>query len=204
VLDDGEFGKSSYAGYMRTRLTGFGGELGGHIRRPQEELEFPDRERRSVPRVAFPRNNGPVTLKDPAGVRRDIANFKAALEGVKHEAAFMPAASPGVVDTFMPTEYCKTDEEYLSAVGDAMRDEYRAIVDAGFILQLECPDVAMSHPSRFVDQDLKQFQDVVRMHIRVVNRAIEGLPREKVPAPPVLGQLGGSAQPRRPAGRHHP
>src|SRR5262249_8349224 len=82
--------------------------------------------------------------------------------------------------TFMPTTYYANDEEYLRAVAKAMRDEYRAVVQAGFILQLDCPDLAMSRTMRFGSLDDAGFLDVARMHIRVLNEALEGLPRERL------------------------
>ncbi len=177
ILNDGEYGKISYSGYVKERLSGFNGEP---RQRPMEDPEFPDWERTTRPQVRYPTNDGAVELRDPNGVRRDIANLKAALEGVSRSDVFMSAASPGVIDTFMPTTYYASDEEYLSALGQAMRDEYRAIVDAGFILQLDCPDLAMSRVNRFANLDLKGFQDVCRLHVRLLNEAIEGLPRERI------------------------
>src|SRR5919199_927509 len=177
VLNDGEFGKVSYAGYVKERLSGFEGEP---RRRNLADPEFPDWERTTRPQVRYPTNNGPVGLRDPSGVRRDIANLKAALDGVQRTDVFMTAASPGVIDTFMPSTYYSSDEAYLRALGAAMRDEYQAIVDAGFILQLDCPDLAMSRTMRFGDLDLAGFQSVARMHVRVLNEAIAGLPRERV------------------------
>jgi 5-methyltetrahydropteroyltriglutamate--homocysteine methyltransferase len=113
-------------------------------------------------------------------VRRDIANLRTAVDGVSRADVFMTAASPGVIDTFMPTTYYASDEEYLSAIGAAMRDEYRAIVDAGFVLQVDCPDLAMSRTLRFAALSDSEFLDVARMHVRVLNAAIAGLPRERV------------------------
>jgi 5-methyltetrahydropteroyltriglutamate--homocysteine methyltransferase len=177
ILNDGEYGKVSYSGYVKERLTGFEGEP---RRRNMDDAEFPDWIRTNRPLVRYPTNNGPVQLRDPNGVRRDIANLKSALSGVQPAGVFMSAASPGVIDTFMPTTYYSSDEAYLQAVGTAMRDEYRAIVEAGFILQLDCPDLAMSRTLRFADLTLEEFQDVARMHIEVLNRALEGLPREQL------------------------
>jgi 5-methyltetrahydropteroyltriglutamate--homocysteine methyltransferase len=177
VLNDGEYGKASYAGYVKERLTGFEGEP---RRRDLADPEFPDWVRPFRPQVRFPTNNGPVELRDPASVRRDIDNLRTALEGVPRAAAFMSAASPGVIDNFMPTTYYASDEEYMQALGAAMRDEYRAIVDAGFVLQLDCPDLAMSRTMRFASLSDQAFVDVARMHVGVLNAAIEGLPRERV------------------------
>jgi len=177
VLNDGEYSKASYAGYVKERLSGFEGEP---RRRDLADAEFPDWVRPYRPQVRFPTNNGPVSLRDASAVRRDIDNLRTALEGVTKVDVFMSAASPGVIDTFMPSSYYPTEEDYLRAVGQAMRDEYKAIVDAGFILQLDCPDLAMSRQSRFKELSDEGFLDVARMHVRVVNEAIEGLPRDRV------------------------
>jgi len=177
IVNDGEYGKVSYSGYVKERLSGFEGEP---RRRDLSDAEFPDWVRPYRPQVRYPTNNAPVELRDPGAVKRDIANLRAALEGVSRKDAFMSAASPGVIDTFMPTTYYASDDEYLSALGQAMRDEYRAIVDAGFVLQLDCPDLAMSRTMRFGSLSEQEFLDVARMHVRVLNAAISGLPRERV------------------------
>ncbi len=177
ILNDGEFSKVSYSGYVKDRLGGFEGEP---RRRDLSDPEFPDWVRPFRPQVRYPTNNGPVTLRDANAVRRDVENFRTALEGVPRHDAFMTAASPGVIDTFMPSTYYATDEEYLQALANAMRDEYRAIVNAGLILQVDCPDLAMSRTMRFAALSDDQFFDVARMHIRVLNSALEGLPRERV------------------------
>jgi 5-methyltetrahydropteroyltriglutamate--homocysteine methyltransferase len=177
VLNDGEYGKVSYSGYVKERLSGFTGEP---RRRDTTDAEFPDWVRPFRPLVRYPTNNAPVELTDPSAVRRDIANLRTAVDGVSRADVFMTAASPGVIDTFMPTTYYASDEEYLSAIGAAMRDEYRAIVDAGFVLQVDCPDLAMSRTLRFAALSDSEFLDVARMHVRVLNAAIAGLPRERV------------------------
>src|SRR5438105_3017150 len=180
VINDGEFGKASYSGYVKERLTGFDGEPRNLLRNIRDQQEFPDWMRSTPPRVVYPGCNGPVTLKDPSAVRRDVANLKAALGDVQPAGVFMTAASPGVIDTFMPTTYYTSDEEYLKAVAAAMRDEYQAIVQAGFVLQIDCPDLAMSRHSRFADLTLQEFRDVARMHVAVLNGALDGLPRERL------------------------
>jgi 5-methyltetrahydropteroyltriglutamate--homocysteine methyltransferase len=178
VLNDGEYGKVSYSGYVKDRLSGFDGEPRS---RNLADSEFPDWVRPFRPQVRYPTNNGPVELRDPGAVRRDIANLRTALDSVPRSDVFMSAASPGVIDTFMPTTYYASDEEYLKAIGAAMRDEYRAIVDAGFVLQVDCPDLAMSRTmDRFASLSDQAFIDVGQMHVRVLNAALEGLPRERV------------------------
>jgi 5-methyltetrahydropteroyltriglutamate--homocysteine methyltransferase len=177
VLNDGEYGKVSYSGYVKERLSGFEGEP---RQRDLADPEFPDWVRPFRPQVRYPTNNAPVELRDPAAVRRDVDNLRTALDSVRRADVFMSAASPGVIDTFMPTTYYASDEEYLQAIGTAMRDEYRAIVDAGFVLQLDCPDLAMSRTMRFSSLSDAEFLDVARMHVRVLNSAIEGIPRDRV------------------------
>src|SRR6266536_133993 len=122
ILNDGEYGKVSYSGYVKERLSGFDGQP-----RPRNlvDPEFFDWQRSPPPRVRYPTNNGPVELRDPGGVRRDIANLQTAIDasGVPRARVFMSAASPGVIDTFMPSTYYASEEEYLRAIGAAMRDE---------------------------------------------------------------------------------
>jgi 5-methyltetrahydropteroyltriglutamate--homocysteine methyltransferase len=180
IISDGEYGKASYAGYVKERLTGFEGESRGRMGPIPEVQEFPDWVRSTPPRVTFPTNNGPVSLRDASAVQRDIANLKAAVQAVEVADVFMTAASPGVVDTFMPSTYYASEDEYLKAVADAMRDEYRAIVEAGFVLQIDCPDLAMSRHTRFSDRTFEQFKETARMHIAVLNAALDGLPRERL------------------------
>jgi 5-methyltetrahydropteroyltriglutamate--homocysteine methyltransferase len=188
VLNDGEYSRVSYLGYVKERLSGFEGEPRN---RDMAEPDFPDWVRPFRPPIRYPSNNGPVTLRDPSGVRRDIDNLRRGLEGVKRVDVFMSAASPGVIDTFMPSTYYASDEHYLRAVGQAMRQEYRAIVDAGFVLQLDCPDLAMSRQMRFGDLSDEEFLGVARMHVRVLNEAIAGLPKERLRLHLCWGNLAG-------------
>jgi 5-methyltetrahydropteroyltriglutamate--homocysteine methyltransferase len=178
IPSDGEYSKASYATYVRERLTGFNGKA----RNPSPGFtssEFPDFERRFSSPVQFPTNDGPVELRDPSYVRQDIDNLRAALGQAGHDQAFMSSASPGVVETFMPTSYYTSDRAYLEAVGAAMAYEYRAIVDAGFVLQLDCPDLAMSRTTRFAAMTDAEFRNLASLHIATLNRAIDGLPRAR-------------------------
>lgn len=92
----------------------------------------------------------------------------------------MSAASPGVIAIFLTNEYYPTQEAYLEALVNVMREEFRAIFQAGFILQLDCPDLAMSRHNRFVDKSLEEFRRTVAMHVEAVNAATEGIPAERV------------------------
>jgi 5-methyltetrahydropteroyltriglutamate--homocysteine methyltransferase len=179
IPSDGESGKASYATYVKERLTGFDGPS-----RPPfpstYAAEFPDWQRRDASPVQFPTCNGPVTLKDPGAVRRDVATLQAALATVPPTAAFMSAASPGVIDTFLPSTHHANDRAFLVDVAAAMRDEYQTIVEAGFILQIDCPDLAMSRNMRFADLTDQEFLAVARMHVEVLNDVLAGLPRERI------------------------
>jgi 5-methyltetrahydropteroyltriglutamate--homocysteine methyltransferase len=180
IVSDGEYGKASYAGYVKERLTGFDGEPRGPATMTLERDEFPDWVRTAPPRVTYPTNNGPVRAGSKVGVQRDIANLQAALVGLSPAGVFMTAASPGVVDTFMPSTYYPDDTAYLRDLGQAMRDEYRAIVEAGFVLQVDCPDLAMSRHTRFASLSNQEFRAKAQMHIDVLNEALAGLPPERV------------------------
>jgi 5-methyltetrahydropteroyltriglutamate--homocysteine methyltransferase len=178
IPSDGEYSKASYATYVRDRLTGFNGAP----RAPTPGVsngEFPDFARRFSPPVRFPTNDAPVELRDPSRARRDISTLKAALRQAGHERAFMSAASPGVIETFMPTSYYASDRAYLEALALAMADEYQAIVHAGFVLQIDCPDLAMSRTTRFAALSDREFRSLASMHVEMLNRAIAGLPRER-------------------------
>src|SRR5581483_5599167 len=108
---------------------------------------------------------GPVQLRDAEAVQRDIANLKAALAALGDDQpadAFMTAASPGVISHFLENQYYGSEEAYLAALADAMRPEYEAIVAAGFVLQLDCPDLAISrHMGANADLTAEQFRNKI-------------------------------------------
>jgi 5-methyltetrahydropteroyltriglutamate--homocysteine methyltransferase len=185
VVSDGEMSKPSYATYVTERLTGFG----GRSERPKlsDILEYPNVASHyfNDPGVLRlnqnrPACNGPVASRGLDDARADIDNFKAALAAADASDAFMTAASPGVVSMFLGNTYYGTEEEFLWAVAEAMKPEYRAIIDAGFNLQLDCPDLAMTRHREFADRPLEEFREYLRLHIEVLNAAIAGLPPERV------------------------
>jgi 5-methyltetrahydropteroyltriglutamate--homocysteine methyltransferase len=183
VVNDGEASKVSYATYVTERLTGFGDA--SRAMRPQVEAGmFPDfyRERGMNPNAIHrPVCTGPITWQGDALVKRDIDNLRSALEGVTPQETFMSAASPGVVWNFLENDYYPSDEAYVFAVADAMRHEYQAIVDAGFVLQLDAPDLAMGwNRYVFADKTIDDFRSVAEMHVAAMNSALEGIPAERV------------------------
>jgi 5-methyltetrahydropteroyltriglutamate--homocysteine methyltransferase len=144
VINDGEASKPSYATYVQERLSGFGGEPVPLQQRDFEAFpEFAARRARQQGRsqvAANPACIGPVAYLDTAPVAADIANLGAGADGATE--VFMSAASPGVIEMFMPNRYYPGTEDYLHALADAMKTEYDAISQAGLILQLDCPDLA--------------------------------------------------------------
>ena len=145
VVNDGEAGKIGYATYVKERLDGFGGEgaHGGIARRPGR-LPRLHAARYGRLDFAMPACVGPVSYRGLDAVRADIANLKAALDGADVEDAFMTAASPGVIAVFLQNQHYPSHEEYIFALADAMKVEYDEIHQAGLVLQLDCPDLAMS------------------------------------------------------------
>jgi 5-methyltetrahydropteroyltriglutamate--homocysteine methyltransferase len=185
VVSDGEMSKPSYATYVTERLTGFGGE--SKLPKLSDILEYPNVSRAyfNDPGVKSlnqhrPTCNGPVASTGTADAEKDIAHFQHALEISPPTEAFMNAASPGVVSMFMGNQHYDTEEEFLWAVAEAMKPEYAAIVEAGLLLQLDCPDLAMTRHREFKDSPLDDFRSYARRHIEVLNWAIGDLPRDRV------------------------
>jgi 5-methyltetrahydropteroyltriglutamate--homocysteine methyltransferase len=179
IVSDGEEGKPGYATYVKDRLTGFEGQNTQRIRFQGEARDFPEYTERRMATTATiltrPTCNGPIAWKDFAAVERDVDNFMAAVDAGKPVGAFMTAASPGVVAFFLPNQYFKSDDEYLDALCAVMKDEYEAITNAGFDLQLDCPDLAMSRQSQFADLSTSDFRKIVERHVEVVNEATKNI-----------------------------
>jgi 5-methyltetrahydropteroyltriglutamate--homocysteine methyltransferase len=183
VVNDGEASKVSYATYVTERLTGFEGES-RPTRAQVDAAAFPEfyQERGMNPNaIRRPVCNGPISWRGDALVKRDIDNFRSALDGVATQDTFMTAASPGVVWNFLENDYYPSDEAYVFAVADAMRHEYQAIVDAGFVLQLDAPDLAMGwNRYVFADKSIDEFRSVAEMHVEAMNSALDGIPADRV------------------------
>jgi 5-methyltetrahydropteroyltriglutamate--homocysteine methyltransferase len=147
IINDGEMSRASYATYIKDRLTGFEGPENPRAlySATPDASEFPDWGERWVRTQKFavsrPSCNGPVKAKDSAAVRRDIENLNAAVASVQYEELYMTAISPASVANNHPNEYYATREEYLYAIADALHSEYKAIVDAGLVLQIDCVDL---------------------------------------------------------------
>lgn len=185
LVSDGEMSKASYATYVIERLTGFEGDS----RRPQlsDILEYPDVARSyfSDPGVERlnrkrPSCNGPVAATGDDFVLADIENFRLALGATATTDGFLTAASPGLISMFLGNGHYPTEEEFLWATAEAMEPEYEAIVDAGLILQLDCPDLAMARHREFADKSIEEFREYVSLHINVLNAAVSKIPPERM------------------------
>jgi len=184
IVNDGEMSKPSYATYIKDRLDGFGGEsipVTGY----QDLADFPNLARKVFgdpgrSRRKTPACNGPVTVKDGDAARTDAANLKAALAGTKHAEGFISAASPGVISLFFHNGFYKSHADYLHAIAEAMRAEYETVTGAGFVLQLDCPDLAMGRHIQFAKLDLAEFRKMAALHIEALNHAVRNIPADKL------------------------
>jgi 5-methyltetrahydropteroyltriglutamate--homocysteine methyltransferase len=175
VVNDGEAGKIGYATYVKERLDGFGGE-GSLSGIPSDMAEFPDYAQRVMGGMDFamPACVGPVSYRGTDAVRADIANLKAALEGADVEDAFMSAASPGVIAVFLQNQHYSGHDDYVAALADAMKTEYDEIHRAGLVLQLDCPDLAMS--GHMQGEDLDAFRRRAKVNVEAINHATRDIP----------------------------
>jgi len=183
LVNDGEMSKPSYATYVKDRLAGFGGS--GNTFVYQDLADFPSLEKRVFgdpgrSRRKTPACNAPIAVRDREAVAVDIADLKAALAAAGRSDAFMSAASPGVVSLFFRNDYYKDHETYLFAIADAMRHEYEAIANAGIVLQIDCPDLAMGRHIQYADLDLAEFRKRAGMHIAALDHALSGIAPEMV------------------------
>jgi 5-methyltetrahydropteroyltriglutamate--homocysteine methyltransferase len=190
VISDGEFGKSiSWSQYALERLSGF-------ERRPVRAGANPftrgvDREKftefyaeldaregvaTSIEAVCV----GPISYSGQAELQRDIDNFKAALKGVQVEEAFLPVAAPASVIPDRKNEYYRSEEDLIRAIGAAMRTEYKMIIDAGFILQLDDARAAVTYDRMVPPASFAEYRKWLGMQVDVLNEAIAGLPADRI------------------------
>jgi 5-methyltetrahydropteroyltriglutamate--homocysteine methyltransferase len=182
IVNDGEQGRADYTIYVKDRLTGFDGESAPLPNRDAEEFpEWAGMARQLAPPFQRrPACTGPITWKDWPAVERDIRNLKEATAGRGAQEVFMTSPSPGQIGRFLPNHHYPSDEAYLYAVADVMKREYAAIVQAGFLLQIDCPDLALGRHTQFAHLTLDEFRAVAAMHVRVLDHAVAGLPPERM------------------------
>jgi 5-methyltetrahydropteroyltriglutamate--homocysteine methyltransferase len=187
VVTDGEMGKPSFITYVTERLSGFerSAEPGALPWAGSKEAtsfpEFYEPMLRQSPNAAAPRFvcTGPVRYVGHAQVQADIENLRAALSGLGVEEAFIPAIAPSNVEGRQKNAHYKTDEEYLFAIAEAMHEEYRVIVDAGFLLQIDDPRLVtyyILNPRSTV----KECRTWAELRVEALNHALRGIPRERV------------------------
>lgn len=184
VINDGEQGRVQYATYVKDRLTGFDGEQVLRARPRLDMLDFPEFAVQngvsSSATIPWPACTGPISWKDKDAVQRDIQRLKNATKDAKAEEVFMTAASPGVIANFLHNEHYATEEEYLYALADVMKDDYKAIVDSGLLLQIDCPDLAMTRITQFSHLSEDEFIKIVEMHVEVLKHALAGIAPDRM------------------------
>jgi 5-methyltetrahydropteroyltriglutamate--homocysteine methyltransferase len=189
IVDDGEMSKPSYATYVKDRLAGFGGsgntfvyqDLVGFPNLAKRVFGDPGRSRRKTPAC-----NAAIGVRDPEAARTDTAHLRAALDALPVAArervqdAFLTAASPGVVSLFFRDDHYGSEEAYLAAIAEAMRHEYETVANAGFLLQIDCPDLGMGRHIQYADLSLPEFRRKAEMHVEALNYALRNIPAEQL------------------------
>ena len=180
ILNDGEQGKVGYSTYVRHRLTGFDGT--SEVRVRPDWADFPEANARlgTSSAIMRPSCTGPIEWQDQKAMQRDIDNLKAAVAGVEAADAFMTAASPGVIAHFLRNEYYPSREAYLARLVEVMKVEYDAIAQAGFVLQVDCPDLAMGRHLGFADLDTPAFVKIAEGNIEALNHALRDIPPDRI------------------------
>src|SRR5919204_2543729 len=182
VVNDGEMSKVSYSTYVNSRITGFEGHVHVPRRARPDAAAFPRyaewnaRQQQAATRIKRYACTGPVKYVGQQQLEADINNLKAALADSPGTEAFMTAASPGVISLFQPNQFYPNDTAYIEALADALREEYEAIYQAGFILQLDCPD--LTGLSRTAD--VEQIVADAPVRVEALNHAVANIPPERM------------------------
>jgi len=195
-INDGEVGKTNFTNYVRERLSGFETRM----LKPGEgppPLSIASREMAKFSGFFNKGGKGfggfagagpsrpqvfcvsPLKFTGHAALQEELACFKMALAGVKVAEAYLPANTPGTIEHWLRNDYYKSDEEFLFAIADAMREEYKAIVDAGFLLQIDDPDLPDGW-QMYPDMSVKDYRKYATLRVEALNHALRGIPREKV------------------------
>lgn len=198
VVSDGEMGKISYTHYVKHRLNGIGerGEAAGShqmIGANRDLLEHPDfYERREAASAqpggtrggqinigpSLPMCTGPISYGESGPLERDLANFRAAVEQSKPVDGFLNAASPGVLTKFVPDGFYGDEDRYVADLADAMAVEYEAIHEAGFVLQIDCPDLGSARHNQYQDLTEAAFLKIAERNVAALNHATRNIPAD--------------------------
>jgi 5-methyltetrahydropteroyltriglutamate--homocysteine methyltransferase len=183
IVSDGELGKPSFATYVKNRISGFNGQ-NPERRIFADRAEFSEWNAQTGPpsytMTTRPFCTAPLSWKDRSAVDMDIANLKAALAHVPAEEAFIPAASLGIIAEIMLNQYYATEEEYLFALAEVMKEEYRAIAAAGFLVQIDAPDAAMGRHAQFWNRSLADFRRALSLRVEALNHALSDIPQDQI------------------------
>ena len=180
LVSDGELSKIGYATYVRERLTGFEG-VGGGIT-IWDLAELPELAQRSLAGLdpTTPACSGPVSYRGHAALQTDIGNLTAAVQAAGDVELFLTAASPGVIATYLPNGYFADEDEYLTALAEAMREEYEAIAAAGLVVQIDAPDLAMGLHVGPALLTVPEFQRVVARRVELIDQATRNIAPEQI------------------------
>jgi 5-methyltetrahydropteroyltriglutamate--homocysteine methyltransferase len=182
VINDGEQGRTDYTVHVMRRLTGFDGPSSPPLGTGDDE--FPELaallKQFASPFQHRPACSGPVAWKDWPAAQADIDLARQAMQSVKAEDIFMTSPSPGQIARYLKNSYYKSDEDYIFALADVMRRDYKAIVEAGLILQLDCPDLAMLRHMVYLDLPLADYRRIITTNVAALNHAVRDLPPERM------------------------
>ena len=182
IINDGEQGRTDYTVHVMQRLTGYDGPSAPPMGTGDEE--FPELaqllKQFASPFQHRPACNGPVDWKDWPAAQADIDLAKQVLKGAAAEDVFMTSPSPGQIARYLKNRYYRNDEDYIFALANVMRREYKAIVDAGLILQLDCPDLAMLRHMVYLDVPLEEYCKIIAVNISALNHAVRDLPPDRM------------------------
>ena len=183
IVSDGETSKISYATYVKDRYNGFGGDSERNA--PADLKLFPDflaklAQQGGTPDYSRPVCNADISAKGTNDLQNDITNLTGAVAEHGAQQGFMNAASPGVISLFLPNNHYPSREKYLEVLGEVMKQEYEAIVNAGLHLQLDCPDLALSRHMLFTELSDEEFVKVANLHVEVLNHALRDIDNSKV------------------------
>jgi len=186
VVSDGEQSKPSYATYVKHRIDGIDMdpsviERGRDVMVSLDRLEHPDfQTATNFSNTAFPACLGPLSYADRAPLDRDLAHFTAAVAHSQPTEAFMTAPSPGILTRFVVDTYYQDEDAYVDALAAAMRTEYEAVVGAGFLLQIDCPDLGSCRHNQYRHLSDAQFRRIAQRNIAALNAATAGLPPDRM------------------------
>src|SRR5437762_5673095 len=201
IVNDGELSKFNFTDYVRERIAGYELRSSSGRRRlsiiARDEKKFAgyfaaNARAQSLGPPTMPVCVAPLRYVGQADLKKDIDNFTAALTGMSPAGAFLPANSPGTIEHWMANEHYKTDEEFVFAIADTMNEEYRAIVEAGFLLQIDDPDLPDGW-NCLPDITLPEYRKYATMRVDALNHALRGIPRKKARLHVCWGRFHGQA-----------